>query len=424
MHNGGKNETPRREPPVIRPADAGEMDAFQHVAVRSLMVAPEAVAAIRPEWTLCAFENGKLATSYAWWPLKMRFNGGMLPTAGVTFVGTNPVCRRKGYLRSVIARHFERMHEEGKQPVAALHASRASIYQRYGYAVVSWQNSYCFEPRHLAFREKPAASRGRLCEPGKEPAMEALKDVYQQFCRDRTGYIHRGKATWEMGVMAPAPKNGALFTIVYEEGDTPLGYVIYTARADKSSEKRLMHQVEIRDFAWLTPRACRSLWEHTAGMDLAAEIRWMRVPPDDPLPYLVREPADLNIRTRDGVLARIVDVGGTLARRRYFAEGRIRFEVDDALCPWNRGCWELETFMDSDAENPAAERFCRGEARPSNRAPDVTLSVDTLAMLVFGQIDATSAADMGRLAVHKPDRLAAWNRLLRTRHKPFCPDFF
>jgi len=424
MHNGEKNGAERRKPPVIRPADAGEMDAFRHVAVRSLMVAPEAVEAIRPEWTLCAFENGRLATSYAWWPLKMRFNGGTLPAAGVTFVGTDPVCRRKGYLRAVTARHFQRMHEEGVQPVAALHASRSSIYQRYGYAVVSWQNSYCFEPRHLAFREKPDASRGRLYEPEEDSAMEVLKEVYKQFCADRTGYIHRGKATWKMGAMAPAPKNGHLFTIVYEEDDTPLGYVIYTARPGKSPEKRLTHQVEIRDFAWLTPRACRSLWEHTAGMDLAGEIRWMRVPPDDPLPYLVREPADLNIRTRDGVMARIVDVAGALGWRRYSGEGRIRFEVDDELCPWNRGCWEMETVMDPDAENPAGTLFCRGEARPANRAPDVTLSADTLAMLVFGQIDATRAADMGRIKVHKPDRLAEWDRLLRTRHRPFCPDFF
>ena len=423
MHSR-ENETPRREPPVIRPADAEEMDAFKHVAVRSLMVVPEAVEAIRPEWTLCAFENGRLSTSYAWWPLKMRFNGEMLPAAGVTFVGTSPACRRKGYLRAVISRHFERMHEKREQPVAALHASRASIYQRYGYAVVSWQNSYCFEPRHIVFGEKPAAPRGRLYEPGEGPAMEILKDIYRQFCADRTGYIHRGKATWEMGAMAPAPKNGSLFAIVYEEDDTPLGYVIYTARPGKSIEKRLTHQIEIRDFAWLTPHACRSLWEHMAGMDLAGEIRWMRVPPDDPLPHLIREPADLNIRTRDGVLARIVDVAGALGGRRYPAEGRICFELDDELCPWNRGCWEMETFTDPDAENPAGTLICHGEARPANGSPDVTLPADTLAMLVFGQIDATRAADIGRLTVHKPDRLAVWDRLLRTRHKPFCADFF
>ncbi len=400
----------------VRPARPEEMDDFKRVATCSLLMPPEialpeAVDAVRPEWTLCAFEQGELITSYAWWPLKIRFNGTSCPAAGVTYVGTNPVHRRRGCLRKIISRHFEIMHEEGKQSVAVLHASRASIYHRYGYAVISFQNAYSFEPRNLVFAGPVTGDCGKLRELA-DGETEVLKDVYRQFCSERTGYIHRARPTWDAGVLAPPPENGALFKIVYEENQIPLGYVIYAVRPEKETRGKLKHQVFIRDFAWLSARACRCLWSHFSGMDLAGEISWLRVPPDDPLPYLVCEPVDLNIQTREGLMARIVDAAGALSGRHYDYEGSICFELKDDLCQWNRGRWRLTA-------GPGKACVERTE-----RQPEVVLPVDTLAMLLFGQITATRAAEMGRLEVLDPEALRIWDILFQIRHKPFCPDFF
>jgi len=168
----------------IRPAKLEEMEEFYRVASTAL-VSPKGQiqGMISPEWTLCAFEDGKLATAYAAWPLT-RFNGEGIPVAGVTFVGTLPVYRRRGYLRKIATRHFEMLHEQGERSIAILYASRAAIYQRYGYAVVSTRNSYNVEPRFLQF-VLPVQVPGKFRELGSsDDEFGLLVDLYRRFRAD------------------------------------------------------------------------------------------------------------------------------------------------------------------------------------------------------------------------------------------------
>ncbi|MFW6297119.1 MAG: GNAT family N-acetyltransferase [Desulfosalsimonas sp.] len=405
-------------PAEIRPAETEEMGAFRQVARRALLIPssvapPDAVDAIRPEWTLCAFEDQELTTSYAWWPLKMRLNGKSSPVAGITYVGTHPAFRRKGHLRKIVGRHFEIMHEEGRRFIAALHASRAAIYKRFGYAVVSLQNSYYLAPDQIVFARNityPAES-GRIYEPS-DGGRDIIKDIYHRFCAERTGYIHRARATWDAGVLARPSEDNTLFRIVYEENGVPQGYVIYEAGPEKPERIRHGHRVVIRDMAWLSPGAYYSLWHHFSGMDLAGGISWPRAPADDPLFHMICEPGQLNIKTRDGLMARIVDAAGALCQRGYDGRGAVCFELEDELCPWNRGRWLLEV-QDGEAG-----------VRRTKKQPDFRLHADTLAMLFFGFISATAAWRTGLIDVFKPEAISLADRLFATQYQPFCPDFF
>ena len=396
----------------IRAARPEEMEEFRRVARTALVHSPEVLQGVRPEWTLCAFENRKLATSYAAWPLTMRFNGEGVSVAGVTGVGTLPIYRRRGYLRRLIAAHFELLHERSEQPIAILNASLAAIYQRYGYAVVSTRNSYNVEPRYLEF------PLGRLV-PGSfrevgDDEFSLLVDLYRRFRAERTGYVHRGRAMWEAGVLAPPPTGGQLNKVVYQEDGEPLGYVIYTLDSPQGGgvpgpdNQRLI----IRDLVWLTPTAYRAVWSYFANMDLVSNIIWASVPSDDPLPHLLLEPRMLRIRSGDGILGRIVDVDKALPRRRYHEEGVLTFEVIDDLCSWNCGRWKLEISTDSAVINRTSEQ------------PQLVMPISTLAMLVFGQISATEAARMERLDVLEHGALSSWDRVMRTAYRPFCADMF
>lgn len=128
--------------PEIRSARDDEMDEFMRVVRLTYALPPSVEVRIRSEWTMCAFEGNNLATTYAAWPLKMQFSGKSIPIAGITWVGTHPVFRRRGYLRKVVEHHLKSLYEKGEHSITALFASMASIYQRYGYGVVSTHNSY------------------------------------------------------------------------------------------------------------------------------------------------------------------------------------------------------------------------------------------------------------------------------------------
>lgn len=391
----------------IRPATQEEMEQFRHVASTALVMSPEGFQAMQPEFTLCAFEDGKLATSYGVWPLTMRFDGEGVPVAAVTTVGTLPIYRRRGYLRRITTAHFELLHEQGERPIAILWASMAAIYQRYGYAVVSTNNSYNVEPRYLEFALEQSVP-GSFREV-KDDEFPLLVDLYRKFRADRTGYVHRGRVMWDAGVLAPPQAQSMLNKVVYQEDGEPLGYVVYTLEPMQGfGQQRLV----IRDLVWLTMSAYRAIWNHFANMDLVNSILWGRAPSDDPLPHLLLEPRMLHHTSGDGLLGRIVDVERALPMRAYPEEGALTFEIVDDLCPWNRGRWKLETSTTDSSISRTSDE------------PQLVMPVSTLALLLFGEISASQAARMERLDVLDESTLSLWDRVMRTKYRACCADMF
>lgn len=392
----------------IRPITPEELDEFKRVAGNALVMNPDIFVGMRPEFTLCAFEDGKLATSYAAWPFMMRLNGTAVPVAAVTTVGTLPGYRRRGYLRKVTALHFQQLHKQGERAIAILFASMAAIYQRYGYAVVSTNVSYNIEPRYLQFA-LPSSATGTFRELGDDD-FPLLVNLYRSFREERTGLIHRGREMWYASALAAPPSGGFLHRVVYEEGGEPQGYLIYTAQPGSAQVPG--NSASIRDLAWLKSSAYRAAWDYFANMDIIERITWGRVPSDDPLPHLLLEPRMLKVTSGDGILGRIVDVERALPGRCYDEEAVLTFEILDDFCPWNEGRWKLET-------SPEGSSITR-----TSETPQVVMPVSTLAMLVFGQISATEAARMVRLEVNEPDTLPMWDRTMHTRYRPVCTDMF
>lgn len=108
----------------------------------------------------------------------------------------------------------------------------------------------------------------------------------------------------------------------------------------------------------------------------------------------------------------IIDVDKTLTGRDYDEERVLTFEIIDEMCSWNSGRWKLETSTAGSSITHTTEE------------PQLVMSINTLAMLVFGQISVGEAARMGRLDVNEDGSLSLWDRVTRTKHRPFCADAF
>ena len=395
----------------IRAARANEMEEFWCVSTAFVGEDLERIRRVPPEYTLCVFKDGKIATTYIADPFAMSFNGNEAPVVMIDAVSTLPIYRRRGYLRKLVTNHFERLHEHGEQSMAILWAGQAAIYQRYGYAVVSTRNAYNIEPRYLKFTLAQSVP-GAFREVGDDE-FGLIVELYQSFRAERTGYLHRTPLSWERNILTPPPKpwGGVLGKVVYEEEGKPLGYLVYTIERVDWPEYRGQGLI-IRDLVWLRTSAYQAMWGYLSHMDNVGNILWRNVPPDDPLPYLLLEPRMLNVTLGDGIMARIVDVERALTLRRYPVTGTLTFEVLDELCPWNHGRWQLET---SATEASA----CR-----TNTSPQLRMPVSTLAMIIFNQISATEAARMGCLDVLEPGALSLWDAVMRTAYRPFCADEF
>jgi predicted acetyltransferase len=397
----------------IRSIQPSEAEEFNVVARLGFGLPPDFKVKLDPDWTLCAFVDGRLATTYAAWPLEMYFSGAIIPVGGITWVSTHPLYRRHNCLRQVTETHFKRLHETGGPAIIALQASLAAIYQRYGYAVVSTKNSYSIEPQYLRW-VSTQSSDGQLRE-ASEADIDSMVAIYNRFAEPRVGFLKRGPQ------MQNAPGNFSVLMvmppalpvkIIYRESGQDLGYAIYSSLRDTSGGNPLGQRIVISDIAYLSPAAYHAIWSYFSHMDIINRIDWGKAPQDDPLPHLLQEPRKLNLTAADGLLGRLVDVERALPQRPYSDPGLLTFDVIDELCPWNQGSWSMEV-------SPAGN-----EIKHYTGKTQLTLPVSTLAMLFFGQINATQAAAMGRLEVNQLDKLALWDKIWRTAYRPACADVF
>ena len=401
----------------VRAARADEMDQFgligAYVYAGAFGDGPDNVVSQsnRPEWTLCAFDGARMAASYSCFPFTMRANGRAVAMGGVTAVGTLPEYRRQGIVRSITTRSFADMRERG-QAVAALWASQAAIYQRYGYALSSAMVTYRIDTVDVAFADGNGGS-ARVARTDVENGFEVMKKLYIEFVAQRTGYLHRSKPLWMNNVLSSNQQTGPLHVaIAYAPNGTPAGYVAYHVRNEKVAHPTRAQELVVKDLVWLNADAYRSLWSWLGRHDLVGRISWMRAPVDDPAPELLVEPRLLNPQPRDGFWLRVVDVPAALAQRGYQTSDAITLDVaKDDLAPWNGGRIRLECSPDGAA------------VAPSQGKADVALSVKALASLYSGYRSARQLAQWGMLdgddaAVERATRIFA------TWHAPHCPDHF
>ena len=388
----------------IRPALAEEMSELAHQGSRQLALPQAIFAGMSPEWTMCAFVDGALVTTYAFWPLQVRLNGRAVQMAGVTQVSTHPAHRRRGYLRAVTRKHFEQMHERREVAIAGLHPSWMAVYQRYGYGNVTVRHTYRVAPRDIQFHH-PISLRGRVRELDPVTEFGVLVEVYRRYRQDRTALVHRGRAMWEAGPLQAPLVGQRQVVLAYEEDGEPLGYVVYThGRGAHPGPK----QLRVMDFFALTPAAYQMLWRVLGGYDNVDEILWDNAPPDDPLPLMLAEPRLLNQSVRDGIMARLVTVEDALAQRPCAIVSELRFELIDKFCEWNAGRWQFS----ASSEGGRVTRIDRQEV-------DVTLTPDTLASLVFGRYSASEAFRAGLLeGIANREVLERWDATLRLSHPP------
>ena len=368
-------------------------------------------ATTRPEWTMCAFDGPRLVASYSTIPFTMRANGTAVPMGGVSAVGTLPEYRRQGLVRRIVTRAFADMRERG-QAVASLWASQAAIYQRYGYAMASVLRSYRVDTPDIGFHDGDAGSSSveRL---DVASGYDLVKGVYIAFIAERMCYLHRARPLWLNNAFdeddAPGPIHVALSR---DAGGEPDGYAIYTLRANRHDHASRGQELVIRDLAWLTPDAYRSLWSFIARHDLVGSVRWDTAPSDDPAVEFFMEPRMLHTRDHEGFWLRVVDAPAALAGRGWDADGEISLGIsEDTLAPWNAGNWRVTVSGGS------------AEVAPGGGNPDLALSVKALALLYTGRRSARELAAWGMLE-GEPSALRRADALFATPHAPHCPDHF
>ncbi len=389
-------------------------------------------ARIELDRTLGVFDGALMVGVTSAYSFQMRVPGALAAVAGVTMVSVLPSYRRRGILSALMRQQLADIHARG-EATAALFASEAGIYGRYGYGRASWHTSYEVHGGEGALAPDAPADRTlrlRIAEPGA--AQAELAKVYQAVLDERPGLYARNDAWWDR-LLADDPEDRAgaspLRCVIAEDSAGPRGYALFSGLPNWDGATFLPDSsVSIREVMTADPAAAAAIWADVLSRDLVAEFRTQLRPVDDPVLYLLADPRRLRPTIADGLWVRLVDVPAALGQRRYACPVDTVIEVTDGLCGWNQGRWRL-TAGGPGGRAPAGHAGGQppgfaARCEPSTAAADIALPVSALGAAYLGGTRLGALAAAGQAAELRPGTLAALSAAMSWDPAPWCPQIF
>jgi predicted acetyltransferase len=347
----------------------------------------------------------------------------------VSLVSVLPSHRRRGILTSLMRHQLDDVHERG-EAVAALYASEARIYGRFGYERASWHAAFSLragEGELAPGAPTDEALRLRIAEP--EAARAELAKVYEMVLDERPGFFARNEAWWDRALAdEPESRGGAspLRCVLAEDASGPRGYALFSGRERWDEDAFLPDSViEVREVMTADPAASAAIWGDLLSRDLTTEFHLPMRPVDDPLLYLLADPRRVRARVADGLWVRLVDVAGALAQRRYACPVDVVIEVTDDSCGWNQGRWRL-TAGAGGAPDPGTGTPAGVGAicERTTDAADIALPVRALGAAYLGGTRLGPMAAASLVTELRPGALAALSAALSWDPAPWCPMLF
>lgn len=357
---------------------------------------------------LAAFDDGKPVGLVGAYAFDLTIPGGQLPCAGVTWVGVLPTHRRQGILRDFMRRQLDDVHAWG-EPIAALWASEAGIYGRFGYGQAAPSVQLKSDRARFALRDdSDAAVVVKLVDA--DEAYGLFPPVHEHVRSRRAGMPSRTEQWWrELRLADPESwRRGASkkFYAAIELDGKIEGYAMYRIKEDWK-DGMPGGEVRVLEAFAASSRAEKAVWRFLHSIDLTVRVEVNFFDPGSPLPLVVRDPRALGMRVGDGLWLRLVDLDAALRSRSYRPGRSVVLEVRDELCPWNAGRYRVG----DDAGKTDAEA-------------DLALDVADLASAYLGAFDFHRLVHAG-LAVERFEGAAeAASLLFRTDLPPFCPEVF
>jgi predicted acetyltransferase len=408
-------------PYPIRPIEESEFEAFHIVIEQAFNQAElpsdraETRARLSLDRTLAAFDGSQIVGCTAVFPFQMTVPGTALPVAGVTMVGVAPTHRRRGVLRGLMNRQLADLHAGG-EAVAALWASEAAIYGRYGYGCASWHAAFTVHRGESAYLPGvPTDPRLRLRLVDPSAGLTEMKAVFGASAGSRPGIYARDDPWWTHRLHDPEHDRegfGALGCVIAEDDDGPRGYALFAIQPSWPDDGLPQHRLNVREICALDPASYGLVWRHLLDRDLVGTVTAPDRPLDDPLLSMVADPRRLRTRLGDGLYVRLVDVDEALSARAYSAPVDVVLEIEDRDCPWNRGRWRLV----GDTTTASCTQ--------TTHSADVALPVSVLGSAYLGGLGLVRAAGAGLLREHTPGAVTALSRAFAWDPQPWCPMVF
>ena len=214
--------------------------------------------------------------------------GRQLEAQLVTAVTVRGTHRRQGLLRRMMTEDLAAAKADGVA-LAALTASEASIYGRFGYGVATFERSIKVDtgPR-FRLRHAPA---GSVEIADRKVLLELAPEVFERRPpRTRPGSIVRQEA-YRQRSSGTLGRDGSEDEAIrcalhYDAAGAVDGYVSYKFAGWDTKP----YTMEVVDLVAATEAAYLELWQFLGSIDLVQRVSWQEAPVDDPLTWALEDP--------------------------------------------------------------------------------------------------------------------------------------
>ncbi|MGN7701607.1 GNAT family N-acetyltransferase [Cellulosimicrobium sp. 22601] len=356
---------------------------------------------IEADRTLVAVDGagGDVVGTASAYSLRMTMPGGdLLPVAGVWMVTVAPTHRRRGVMTAMMRRQLADL-AAGGEAVAALWATEAGVYGRYGYGIASWRQPIEVDLARAAFtpraRDLAARSSARLHLMSLDDALPHLTAIHDDLLGSRPGTLARDADRWQF-LLGGGDGRPPAEIVVALGPEGPSGYAAYRVREGKPGLVPA-GVVAVQEVSATDPATHARLWRYLLDLDLMSTLTCESRPVPDPLAHLLADHRRMHARLDEALWVRVVDVERALAARAFSAPVDLVLDVTDDVVPANAGRWHVVVGA---AGGTATVR--RTDARA-----DLSLDVGDLGAAHLGATPLHVLALAGRVVEHTPGAVAA-----------------
>lgn len=311
--------------------------------------------------TLGMFEDEKAVATTIAIPMRQNIRGKIFPMGGVAGVTSDPMTRRKGYVKQLMRRIFEEM-KSSDLPVSALYPFRESFYERLGYSLFN----------HIKAVKLKASDMKPLLDKDLSGSVEFLNnqdgwDIGRAFMKQYQAKTHGMALFGDTALDYIYGKDDTWLAIARDENGTVIGTMTYKITAFKGI-------FEIKYFFVENSQARYLLLQFIAKhIDQVVDVHFKRLPAQEfPETWF----SDLSTKADPDIwltpMGRVIDVaqlGGMTV-----GEGKIDIEVSDDFCEWNNGIF---TFTSENGKLLVSE----------GKSADCQLTIQGLSALIYGTHD-------------------------------------
>jgi predicted acetyltransferase len=321
--------------------------------------------------------------------------GRMLPAHLISSVTVRPTHRRRGLLRRMMTDDLAIAAADGFA-VAALTASEATIYRRFGFGPAAWTRS--IEVATDARFRLLTVPRGSCDQIDPRQLTDIGPRIFARFHAGQTGSVDRHVGIWHH-ISGLVDSDGEEDRSVraaahYNDSGGIDGYVSYKVTGDPRA-------VQLLDLVAVDDNAALGLWQYLASIDLTKKVTWNQGRLDDPLAWALEDPRLLRVQAvEDWLWLRVLDPIAALQARPYISAGQLTLRIVDAL-GLASGVFRLSV-------TDAGASVTRDDAA----TPDLELDAWVLGSLYLGGADPLSLAAAGQLVEHSPGAVRTLRMLL------------